>query len=380
VTRGLAAFVLWTAACGGTVWAQPAIHFDARGQSVEATGLDAALLASLAGGPPDDLPLSRAFGVYLGDAQLPILGDYEVDSAVLRFKPRFPFLAGRLHRVRLDVGELYDVAHRAGHGTSPPKLESTFTVDAPAQGPTTGVLRISPSADRVPANLLRIYVYFSHPMSRGGIASHIRLTDSDGKQVEAAFLEMEDGLWDPEGKRLTLFFHPGRIKRGLVLHDRLGPPLLPGHRYRLVVAKDAEDEEGLPLAEEFVKEFTALPEDRTSPDVQKWMLQPPQAGGREPLVILADKPLDEALFARLLRVEDAEGHPIAGEAPVDAAATRWRFVPREDWVAGSYVVRIAAELEDLAGNRLTRLFDEAVKPDGRRAEAREAVLRFRIVR
>jgi hypothetical protein len=52
----------------------------------------------------------------------------------------------------------------------------------------------------------------------------------------------------------------------------------------------------------------------------------------------------------------------------------------QDWVAGSYVVRVAAELEDLAGNRLTRLFDEPVKPDGRRAEAREVVLRFRIGR
>jgi hypothetical protein len=376
VTRSLLAGALWAA----VVCAQPAIHFDARGQSVEAIGLDASLLASLAGGPPDDLPLSRAFGVYLGDAKLPILGDYEVDGAVLRFKPRFPFLAGRPHRVLLDVAELYRLIQRPAPLESSPVLNSTFTVDAPAHGPKSRVVRISPAVDRVPANLLRMYVYFSHPMSRRGIARYVHLTDADGKPVEDAFLEMEDGLWDPEGVRLTLFFHPGRIKRGLVLHDKLGPPLRAGRRYRLVVAKDAEDEDGLPLVEDFVKEFTAVPEDRTSPDVKKWMVQPPQSGGLSSLVVVADKPLDEPLFARSLRVEDTAGHAVAGVSAVDSAGTRWRFIPREAWPAGSYFVHIGAELEDLAGNRLTRLFDEPVKPNGQRAEAREVVLRFTIPR
>jgi hypothetical protein len=116
------------------------------------------------------------------------------------------------------------------------------------------------------------------------------------------------------------------------------------------------------------------------PDVRKWKVKPPQSGGRSPLAIVADKPLDEPLFARSLRVEDREGHPVVGESTVDSAGTRWRFLPREAWIAGSYVVRIAAELEDLAGNRLTRLFDEPVRPDGHRAEAREVVLRFTIPR
>jgi hypothetical protein len=41
-------------------------------------------------------------------------------------------------------------------------------------------------------------------------------------------------------------------------------------------------------------------------------------------------------------------------------------------------VRIAAELEDLAGNRLTHLFDEPVRSNGQRAEAREVMMRFTI--
>jgi hypothetical protein len=91
--------------------------------------------------------------------------------------------------------------------------------------------------------------------------------------------------------------------------------------------------------------------------------------GREPLAIVADKPLDEALFARMLCVEDANGHPVAGESSVDSQGKRWRFVPREAWAAGSYVLRIGAQLEDLAGKRPTRLFDEPANPEGQRAEA-----------
>lgn len=54
-------------------------------------------------------------------------------------------------------------------------------------------------------------------------------------------LAMPDGLWDPEGRRLTLFLHPGRIKRGVAMHEALGLALRPGRRYRLVVDREAED-------------------------------------------------------------------------------------------------------------------------------------------
>jgi hypothetical protein len=42
------------------------------------------------------------------------------------------------------------------------------------------------------------------------------------------------------------------------------------------------------------------------------------------------------------------------------------------------MLRVAGEMEDLAGNRPTRLFEEPANSDGRRAEALESVLTFTI--
>jgi hypothetical protein len=259
-----------------------------------------------------------------------------------------------------------------------PLLRLSFRIDPPPLTPKTRVTQVFPSGDVVPANLLRIYVHFSHPMTRRGIGRYVRLMDLKGQPVEAAFLEMEDGLWDPEGQRLTLFLHPGRIKRGLALHESMGTPLRPGSRYRLVIAKEAEDEEGGTLVEGFSKEFRVTAEDRTSPDVHKWVVAEPRAGGRGPLIVRADKPLDAALFARLLRVENVEGKLVNGNSSVEAQETCWRFVPSEDWRSGTYTLRIGAQLEDLAGNRPTRLFDELTAPNGGRAEAREVSLTFSV--
>ncbi len=52
-------------------------------------------------------------------------------------------------------------------------------------------------------------------MSRGEAYRRIHLLDADGKPIERAFLELGEELWDPDGKRFTLFIDPGRIKRGL---------------------------------------------------------------------------------------------------------------------------------------------------------------------
>ena len=68
----------------------------------------------------------------------------------------------------------------------------------------------------LPENLLKFYVHFSAPMSRGNIYDYIRLLNADGKQVELPFLEIDEELWDDSLTRLTLFIDPGRIKRGVL--------------------------------------------------------------------------------------------------------------------------------------------------------------------
>ena len=352
---------------------QPALRFDAATQTVEATGLPPALIAPLA----EIHGLERAFAVYLGDAKLPILGDYEAVGRTLRFSPRFPFVAGRLHRATLDLPALCALT-----GMPPPPGASvvtmSFSVPELVRTSKARVTAVFPSADSLPANTLRFYVYFSEPMTRRAIAKSIRLEEASGKPVRGAFLEMEDGLWDPASKRLTVFLHPGRIKRGLALHEREGQPLKAGVRYRLVVDRGAEDEDGQPLISEFVKEFIATKEDRTTPDSARWKVIPPARETTDVVALTTDRPLDHALFARVIRVTTAYGRPIPGEARVDAGETRWRFTPYARWQSGKYLLHLAPELEDPAGNRLTRLFDEEIHGKSEREEAREVVIFFEI--
>ena len=62
------------------------------------------------------------------------------------------------------------------------------------------------------------------------------------------FVELEQELWNRDQTRLTLLFDPGRIKRGVKPNVDMGPVLLEGHRYTLVIDRDLKDANGAPLA------------------------------------------------------------------------------------------------------------------------------------
>jgi hypothetical protein len=96
-------------------------------------------------------------------------------------------------------------------------------------------VQIYPTADRLPANLLRLYLVCDRAMSAGESRTHLVLLDAGGRPIERAFLQLEDELWDPSGRRLTVLFDPGRIKRGLKANLESGPPLVEGRRDRLAV-------------------------------------------------------------------------------------------------------------------------------------------------
>ena len=74
------------------------------------------------------------------------------------------------------------------------------------------------------------------------IACH--LLDAAAKEVDLPFLELEQELWDSSGKRFTLFFDPGRIKRGLKPREEVGPALEEGKSYTFVVDRAWHDAQG----------------------------------------------------------------------------------------------------------------------------------------
>ena len=180
----------------------------------------------------------------------------------------------------------------------------------------TVVQAVPPATREVPANLLRLYVVFSASMSIGEAADHVRLVDEDGRRVDGAFLALQEELWDPTRRRLTLLFDPGRIKRGLRGHEELGPPLQAGHQYRLEIDGAWRDGRGRPLGASFSHELVAGPEDREAPDPSTWRLDPP-GGDAAPLIVRLREPLDRALLASRMAVEDAAGRRVAGTIDVD---------------------------------------------------------------
>jgi hypothetical protein len=279
-----------------------------------------------------------------------ILGTYRVEESTIRFTPRFPLRAGLRYQASFRPARL------PGHDGDK-EVQREFTLPKPKPTEATTVRHVYPSRDQLPENQLKFYLHFSAPMSRGEAYQNIRLLDEKDKVVEVPFLELDEELWDPEAKRFTLFFDPGRIKRGLKPREDLGPALLEGKRYTLVIEQKWSDADGNPLKETFRKRFRVLAPENASPNPKDWKIEAPPAGGTKPLSVTFPKPLDHALLQRLLWVTDAQGKRLPGSVEVSDEETRWRFTPERPWQAGAYELVIDTTLEDLAGNSVARPFE-----------------------
>jgi hypothetical protein len=219
---------------------------------------------------------------------------------------------------------------------------------------------VYPSAARLPANLLRLYVVFSTPMAAGESRTRLRLEDDRGRTVDRAFLALDEELWDPSGRRLTVLFDPGRIKRGLRANVEMGPPLVEGRRYRLVVDAGWRDASGRALSADYFKTFEVVAARRDKPDPRTWSIRSPQAGTRTPLVVHFADPLDRGLLYTSLAVEHGLGNPVHGTIDVPDEEIEWWFTPDDPWAAGAHRLRVSPDLEDPAGNSVTRVFDAEI--------------------
>jgi len=236
-------------------------------------------------------------------------------------------------------------------------ISDVFEIPARRLSPTTVVGHVYPSADVLPENLLKFYVHFSAPMSRGGIYEHIHLRDDAGKLVELPFLEIEEELWNPEMTRLTLFIDPGRIKRGVKPLEEIGPALEDGRRYTLVIDRAWKDGKGVPLQTTFEKSFKVTAPDREPPDPARWKISPPHSGTRDALAIAFPEPLDHALAQRMVRLVTDSDAAVEGSVEMADQERRWMFSPSRAWLAGNYRILIQTTLEDLAGNNIGKPFE-----------------------
>ena len=333
--------------------AEPRIQWvpigDQFGQAgVEVTGLDAAAIRAARALSKEDL--RAVLTARVQDAAAPaMLGTHAIEGEVLRFKPQFPLTPGVTYRAEFDPGKL------PGAGSQKLSAESRMTL--PPGGPTAELTQIYPSAGVVPENLLKFYLHFSAPMSRGHIYDHIHLRDEKGRDVELPFLEIDEELWDPGRKRLTLFIDPGRIKREVKPLEDIGPALQAGRRFTIAVDAAWLDATGQPMARKHERTFHVTVPDRKAIVLSEWKVAPPSAGTSAPLEIDFGESLDHALALRLLRVFRTDGKPVLGRSALSDAERKWSFVPVEPWTAGTYQLEVPAILEDLAGNNVGKAFE-----------------------
>src|SRR5215475_1635769 len=258
-----------------------------------------------------------ALVVYAGAGDVPPLaGKATVEAGAIVFRPTFP----------LAPGVRYRAVFTPTRGSA---VEKTFDGPPRRSTSTTHVERVYPSADVLPSNQLRLYIYFSAPMSRGEAEQRIHILDAAGKIVPRVFLPGQE-LWDPDNRRLTMTFDPGRIKRDLVSNRAMGPPIVEGKRYTLLIDREWRDATGVPMTEEFRKTFRGGPAVRRPPDPKTWKIVSPTAGSHAPLVVAFGRPMNYTLLQRMLKVAGPRGD-VAGAVEVGRNELEWRFTPQQPW-------------------------------------------------
>lgn len=231
---------------------------------------------------------------------------------------------------------------------------------AQAAQPAPEVVAVQPSGAEVPANLLRLSVVFAAPIE-GEVLPRIALSRADGRLLQEPFLQQE--LWSPDGKVLTLLFHPGRVKTGLIAREQQGPILSEGED--VVLSFD-----GRPI-----KRWHIGPVDGNGPVAAAWKLSRVRPGSREPLVVSLDGPID-GRDAGYLAVVDAGDHLVEGQRRLRDGETTWTFTPDAAWKVGDYRFMVRGTLEDPAGNRLGGHFETSI--DSPQPAAVDVTLDFKV--
>ncbi len=300
-------------------------------------------------------------------ARPPLAGTYAITNTGVRFDPQFPLVPGLEY-----VAILFEIP-----GGEP--VLTKLSLPKPPLGPRVSVAAVYPSANRLPENTLRLYVHFTGPVIRGNVYRHMKLVRDDGYEVKEPFLEIEEELWSADGNRLTVLFHPGRVKRGLVPREEEGPILEDGRTYTFSISEKWEDTEGRPIVRGFTKTFTAGPPDDQAVDLSVWAVMAPRAGSTSPLIVKLPKPLDHALLGRLVSVEDAAGKPVPGTLTVGGGERVLTFDPKMPWAKGEYRLVADTRLEDVCGNRVGEPFEvDVFKPITPRIEVKYEERKFSV--
>lgn len=255
-------------------------------------------------------------------------------------------------KIPLSEGGLYRVVLRGSDGAT-----QSVSYEVPKTGASKPqVVRIEPASGKVPANLLKFYIYFDQPMREGRqIFEQFTIFDEEGKAVDAPWRRQE--IWNPDATRLTLLIHPGRIKQGVNLREELGPVLKPYSTYRLMIDRKLKSARGVEIGSPIAHEFSTGPECYQIVDPGRWELVIPSVGSTDALQIRPVRALDHALVRHQIVILNSEHEAVQSIANQIEGAELIEIRPQEPWKDQDYYIEIGELLEDLAGNTRIRVFD-----------------------
>lgn len=277
----------------------------------------------------------------------PIIGEYIGLNDFIVFTPAIPFTTGKTYLVIYKDRKLQEITIPARQGKQLPEVTAVF-----------------PSEDSLPENLLKIYINFSERMQEGVSAQHIFLIKDGVDTLSNVFLDLQPELWNYQRTMLTLWLNPGRIKRDLIPNREEGPPLIPGSHYQVFIKPGWRNAYGDSMEKPFQKNFVTTIRDTISPDINNWIIKTPAAGTLDPLIVNLKEPLDFLVVKDAVSITDSDANNLAGTIEITNDEKTWKFVPVNPWKAGKYNLRAEVRLEDLAGNRLDRLFDRDLAKPG----------------
>ncbi|MEJ2005718.1 MAG: hypothetical protein P8X57_12310, partial [Cyclobacteriaceae bacterium] len=110
------------------------------------------------------------------------------------------------------------------------------------------------------------------------------------------------------------------------------------------------------------KTFVAGSFDTSRIAPETWELKLPEANSNEDLILQTDGILDLYSLTNGLRITDISGREIEGKYETGQGEVI-RFIPSKNWKSGEYMLLIDNNVEDLAGNRRDRLFDNNLERD-----------------
>jgi hypothetical protein len=284
--------------------------------------------------------------VFSLNSSTPIFGAVSKERGMLHFVPSVPFVLGATYRVEIQA---------------PNGSVSKYLVTLDQESVHPPLVFLSPASNVIPANTLKLYLDFTQPMEQGVFLEYITLQRQNGAEVTGAFRETE--LWSPDGKRLTLMFHPGRQKTGVNLNTDEGPVLIAGERYKLVINGQWRSTAGAKLGRETF--FTLLPTaaDHAQPDPEKWQIDVT----KDSVSITTDELFEPQVFQRAVQLQQVTGTASTQLLPPNHL--RWTFKPDKPWPPGNHQISIDPALEDLAGNSIAKPFEidlEGPKPSPKR--------------